>query len=76
MWEEYESVSAYAGNLGYFSVIYPEMADDIYSEKILSKLYEDEKQSYWEDPKNYYTQNWAWFATALYSNNLPNLWAK
>ena len=50
------------------------VALDIYSDKILNKLYEDGEQSYWEDPKSYYTQNWAWFATALHSDNLPNLW--
>ncbi len=76
IWGEYESVSAYAGNLGYFDILYPEAAQNIYSDKILNKFYEDENQSYWEDPKNYYAQNWAWFATALYSGNLSNLWHK
>jgi len=37
----------------------------------LQKLKYDE--GYWGDKNNYYDQNWAWFATALYTNNLPNL---
>jgi hypothetical protein len=40
----------------------------------LPKFYVNENNSYWEDPKNYYVQNWAWFGTALYFNKLENLW--
>lgn len=76
VWEAYESVSAYSGNLGYFIIVYPDMAQDIYNEKILGKFYEDGNQSYWEDPENYYAQNWAWFGTALYAGSLPNLWSR
>jgi endoglucanase len=72
--EEYETASVYGGNLAYFTILYPTIAKKIYEEKLLSKLYEDKDRSYWEDPKNYYTQNWAWFGTAMYTNNLPNLW--
>lgn len=73
-WENYESVAAYSGNLGYFIVLAPDKAKEIYYNKILNKYYLDEKNAYWEDEKNYYTNNWAWFATALYNNLLPNLW--
>lgn len=72
--EIYETVAAYATNLAIFDVLDSEQADALYKEKINSKLYEDDSQMYWEDPGNYYTQNWAWFGTALYSDQLPNLW--
>lgn len=75
-WDEYESTAAYGGNIGYFIIINRLAAQDIYRDKILAKFYEDATQSYWDDPNNYYTQNWAWFGTALYSGNLPNLWAE
>ncbi len=74
VWEDYESVAAYGGNLAYFAITKPDMANDIYQNKLLSKLFEDQDRSYWDDPHNYYAQNWAWFGTAFYSNNLPNLW--
>ncbi len=74
--EEYESAAAYAGNLGYFMLTSPTTAKTIYTTKIAAKFYENEKESYWEDPDNYYTQNITWFGTALYSNQLPNLWTK
>ncbi len=74
VWENYESVAAYSTNLGLFKVLNPELAHELYDQKIKEKFYEDDTQSYWEDPKNYYTQNWAWFGTALYSDRLPNLW--
>ena len=73
-WEKYESASAYGANLGNFIITDKKVADEIYKTKMLNKLYEDKEGSYWEDPKNYYTQNWAWFGTALYNNDLPNLW--
>ncbi len=75
-WENYESVLGYSTALANFAITNPDLAKEIYEAKVLDKFYEDfdEKQHYWEDPKNYYTQNWAWFGTALYSNNLPNIW--
>lgn len=73
-WETYESVAAYAGNLGYFLVTNHKLAAEIYKEKILAKLFENNDNSYWEDKDNYYTQNIAWFGTALYTDNYKNLW--
>ena len=72
--DNYESVVAYGTALGDFVVTNRAGADSIYQQKILPKFYEDDQNSYWEDPKNYYTQNWGWFGTALYINRLPNLW--
>ena len=75
-WEQYESVLGYSMSLANFSITSPIVADIIYKDKVLNKFYEDfeNSQSYWEDPNNYYLQNWAWFGTALHTDNLPNLW--
>jgi endoglucanase len=73
-WNNYESAGAYAANLASFVVTDKKSAKEIYEEKILKKLYEDKNTSYWEDAKSYYTQNWVWFGTALYNNDLPNLY--
>lgn len=74
VWDNYESVAAYGADLGNFLITDKNVANSIYQSKILSKFYEDADRSYWDDPNNYYDQNWAWFGTALYSDNLPNLW--
>ena len=73
-WEDYESAGAYAANLANFIVTDKAAAKEVYETKVLNKLYEDKEGSYWEDSTSYYTQNWAWFGTALYNNDLPNLW--
>lgn len=74
-WEKYESSVAYAANLPVFMTINPALAEKIYAEKIKDKFYEDDTHNYWEDPTNYYTQNWVWFVTAFYGDALPNLWS-
>ena len=76
VFENYESVLGYSFVLSNFMVTNNGEVDDFYKDRILKKFYEDFdlKRSYWEDPDNYYTQNWAWFNTALYAEMLPNLW--
>jgi endo-1,4-beta-D-glucanase Y/4-amino-4-deoxy-L-arabinose transferase-like glycosyltransferase len=71
--EAWESVTAYSGNLGGFVTTDFETARQIYSKKISAKYYQDDNgRAYWEDKDDVYTQNWAWFGTALYSENLAN----
>lgn len=72
--QNYESAGAYGANIGSFIISDPKAANTIYQEKILPKFYTNENDSYWEDPKNYYVQNWAWFGTAMYFGKLDNLW--
>lgn len=74
--QNYESAGAYAANLGAFMLADPKTARDIYMQKILPKFYTNDASSYWEDPKNYYVQNWAWFGTSLYFGKLENIWDK
>ncbi len=66
-----ESLAHYGTQLAFFSITNPDVANQIYTQKILSQW---NKNGYWGDQNNYYDQNWAWFGTALYSGNLPNLW--
>jgi len=72
--EDYEATESYGGNMGYFKLIDPQSGREIYEQKLLGKYFEDDGSCYWDDPKNYYKQNWAWFGTALYSDQLPNIW--
>ncbi len=67
-----ESASMYGGVLGYFMVLKPEIADEIYSQK-LEGLY-DTTQSRWAKPQGYYDDNWAWFGMALYAGEAVDLY--
>lgn len=60
-------------NIGYFAVVNPDIAKDIYEEKLLT-LYNRATQN-WRDSLGYYDSNWAWFGLAIYNNLLPNYFA-
>ncbi len=60
-------------NIGYFLIANPDVAKDIYEQKLLP-LYNRDTQT-WKDPLGYYDSNWAWFGLAIYNNLLPNYFA-
>ncbi len=66
----YSDLSTNAGALSVFYVTDQELAIDFYSDNFWNQY----SNGFWGEKENYYNQNWAWFATALYANNLPNLW--
>ena len=63
--------SVYGAQLGYFMIIDPTNATEIYNTKLVP-LYSSDKQS-WIKDLPYYDDNYAWFGIALYNKNLPNL---
>lgn len=69
---EYESPAMYANALGYFMVVEPNLAQEIYRDKIVS-LYSNDTSGF-SDSLNYYDQNWLWFSAALYNRAAPNLY--
>lgn len=69
--QDTESLAHYGTQLAFFSITNPDVANQIYTQKILSQWNND---GYWGDKNNYYDQNWIWFGAALYTDNLPNLW--
>lgn len=68
----YNSLSTDAGALSVFSITNQELAKKIY-EKFFDRRFNHD-EGYWDNPKDYYGQNWGWFGSALYSDDLPNLW--
>lgn len=60
-------------NIGYFAVVNPDIAKEIYEQKLLP-LYNRDTQK-WRDQLGYYDTNWAWFGLAIYNNLLPNYFA-
>lgn len=59
-----EYPTMYATSLGYFSVEHPEIARQIYEQKIIP-LYSNDSNSFNNDLP-YYESNWLWFGSALY----------
>lgn len=66
-----EPPEAYGTALGYFIVVDPDNAKQIYTKKLQS-LY-DTNENKWSQDVSYYSDNWAWFGIALYDDALPNL---
>jgi endoglucanase len=65
-----ESPAMYGGSLGYFLIVNPSEAKEIYDNKLLD-LYSPDIQG-WKQQLGYYYSNWAWFGIALYNNQLIN----
>lgn len=68
---DYENPSMYSTALGYYTVVDPALAQEIYNSKILS-LYSSDNYTFKEDLP-YYDQNWLWFGVGLYNEDLPLL---
>jgi endoglucanase len=65
-----------ANDAGYLAALMrtedPQTGIKFHDKFITSKLASD--GTYWGSGWNYYDANWAWFGTALFNHNLPNLW--
>jgi endo-1,4-beta-D-glucanase Y len=68
-----ETAAAYGGAMGYFAVVEPELARQVYEQKLRFLYNQDTGE--WRDELGYYDSNWAWFGLALYADLLPNLGA-
>jgi endoglucanase len=67
-----ESAAMYGGSLGYFIVMDPKKAEEIYRDKLLN-LYNPDTSTWRKDAGvGYYEANMAWFGMALYRNLLLN----
>jgi endo-1,4-beta-D-glucanase Y len=66
-----QTPATYGANIGYFNVMNPSQARQIYRQKLIS-LYDPDRQI-WRYHLSYYDDNWAWFGMALTQNDLPNL---
>ena len=66
-----EVAESYGTALAYFDVIEPDLAKEIYNQKI--KTLYDQNTNSWNQPITYYAANWVWFGIALHEDELPNL---
>jgi endo-1,4-beta-D-glucanase Y len=70
--DDYESPAMYGASLGYFTVMDPSDAKQIYDQKLVT-LYSPDQQAWKAPAPGYYEDNWAWFGLALYQGALHNL---
>jgi endo-1,4-beta-D-glucanase Y len=68
----YESPAMYGAAIGYFDVMDPSDAKQIYKTK-LQTLYSPDQQAWKAPAPGYYEDNWAWFGIALTQGALPNI---
>ena len=73
--EEAPSAVAQAGALAALLELEPAQAHRLYAGQILGAARGTGEGLAWGDPADLYAQEWAWFATALYADALPNLWS-
>jgi endoglucanase len=66
-----EVAEAYGTTLAYFDIAEPDIADQVYEQKIAT-LY-NQNTNAWKQPLTYYASNWVWFGIALHEQQLPNL---
>jgi hypothetical protein len=72
--EEKPSMVGNAGAVGALLKLDPDAAHTVYAAQVVGGINQASEGVYWGDPNNLYTQEWGWFATALYADALPNLW--
>ena len=63
-----------AGALGALMQLDPNAASSIYAGQLLGGISRGGDATVWGNPTDLYTQEWGWFATALYANAMPDLW--
>lgn len=68
---DYESPAMYGAAMGFYEVVEPELADEVYAEELLP-LYDADARDVSEE-LGYYGSNWVWFGMALHLDELPNL---
>ncbi|MEM7344705.1 MAG: glycosyl hydrolase family 8 [Chloroflexota bacterium] len=72
---DYESTSTYATLLP--ALLFngePDIAYQTFNTFLVLRLRDDENGVYWEQPDNYYVQNWAWFSVAVLDGTFANYW--
>ena len=68
---DHESPAMYGAALGFFEVVRPDLADEVYAEELLP-LYDPDNRGV-SETLGYYGSNWVWFGMALHLDELPNL---
>ncbi|CAN5139210.1 hypothetical protein BH23CHL1_BH23CHL1_07260 [soil metagenome] len=68
------SVVGSAGAIAALLTIDPPAAHELFATEFGTNADRSNDQAHWDNPDDLYTQEWAWFSIAFYSQALPNLW--
>jgi endoglucanase len=68
---DYEAPAMYGGAMGFFTVVRPDLAEQVYTEELLPL--HDADTGDLTGSLGYYDSNWVWFGMALYLDQLPDL---
>ena len=68
---DYEAPALYGGAMGFFTVVEPGLAEEVYAEELLP-VYDADTGNLAEQ-LGYYDSNWVWFGMALHLDALPDL---
>jgi endo-1,4-beta-D-glucanase Y/4-amino-4-deoxy-L-arabinose transferase-like glycosyltransferase len=74
--EEPASTVGTAGAQAALLTLDPGVAGSLWAGQFVSGATHNDGKAYWGNPADLYTQEWGWFATALYANTLSDLWPK
>jgi endo-1,4-beta-D-glucanase Y/4-amino-4-deoxy-L-arabinose transferase-like glycosyltransferase len=70
------SVVSTVGALSALLTLDPASAYRLYDGQVLGQIQANGQGAYWDNPADLYAQEWGWFGTALYADQLPDLWHK
>ncbi|HET7092082.1 MAG TPA: hypothetical protein VFI22_01355, partial [Thermomicrobiales bacterium] len=68
------SISTMAGALAALLTLDPDAANTLYASQFVGLADDTGATIHWGDSGDLYTQEWGWFATALYAGATPDLW--
>jgi endo-1,4-beta-D-glucanase Y len=63
-----------AGALAALMTLDPDAAHRLFADQVVGTAELRDGNVYWGDSNDLYTQEWGWFATALYANTLDDVW--
>jgi hypothetical protein len=63
-----------AGALASLLTLDDDVANGLYASQLVGGATHIGGIVYWGAPDDLYTQEWGWFATALYAGRVPNYW--
>jgi len=72
--EEASSMVSSTGALAALLTLDPTAANALYAEQFMGQAVATSGGTYWGNPDALYGQEWSWFALALYTGSLPDLW--
>jgi len=72
--EEQPSIVGEAGALAALLTTNRDAANQLFASRMVGRANRVGAGVFWGDPRDLYAQEWAWFATALYADALPDRW--